>query len=78
MNKLLKNKNPLKDFISPILSKTIGNKMTGELYNKIDKLNTSNAKMKSETRKELIDFFKKDIMKLEKLINKDLSHWLKH
>ncbi len=52
--------------------------MTGELYNKIDKLNTSNAKMKSETRKELIDFFKKDIMKLEKLINKDLSHWLKH
>ncbi len=78
LNKLLKNKNPLKDFISPILSKTIGNKMTGELYNKIDKLNTSNAKMKSETRKELIDFFKKDIMKLEKLINKDLSHWLKH
>lgn len=32
-------------------------------------------KMKESTRKELHQFFKKDIAKLEKLLNRDLSFW---
>ena len=33
--------------------------------------------MNPETRKQLVEFFRNDILKLEKLIQKDLSHWLK-
>ena len=33
--------------------------------------------MKPETKNQLIDYFKDDILKLEKLIDKDLQHWLK-
>lgn len=33
--------------------------------------------MNPETRKQLIDFFKDDVQRLEKLIQRDLSHWLK-
>ena len=34
------------------------------------------SEMNSETRKELIEFFREDILKLQDLIQKDLSHWL--
>ena len=34
-------------------------------------------KMNSETRNYLRNFFKNDIIKLEKLLGKDLGHWLK-
>jgi hypothetical protein len=33
--------------------------------------------MDPKTRLELIDFFREDILKLQKLLNRDLSHWLK-
>lgn len=32
--------------------------------------------MKPETRKQLIEFFRDDILKLQELLNKDLSRWL--
>ena len=35
------------------------------------------SEMKPETKNQLIDYFKDDILKLEKLIDKDLQHWLK-
>lgn len=34
-------------------------------------------KMKDKTKEDLIEFFKDDILKLEKLIGRDLQHWLK-
>lgn len=34
-------------------------------------------KMNPETRLNLIEYFKSDIQRLEKLIDRDLSHWLK-
>lgn len=33
-------------------------------------------KLKEEDRKNLIEIYKEDILSLEKLLNKDLSHWL--
>ena len=39
---------------------------------------TSKAnKMNKSIRKELLDYYQKDIQLLEKLINKDLSKWMK-
>ena len=48
----------------------IKNKFTGEKQ-------MSKQAMEPETRKKLIDFFKNDVQKLEQLIQRDLSHWLK-
>lgn len=34
------------------------------------------TEMKKETRKELIDFFKQDVIKLSNLVGKNLDHWI--
>jgi len=58
-----------------ILSNKIKNKLLVFQDNLINK-NIRKEKMKPETREKLKDFFKEDIQKLSKLINRDLSHWL--
>ena len=35
------------------------------------------VKMKTSTKEDLISFYKKDIIKLSKLINRDLTLWLR-
>ena len=39
--------------------------------------NIKKPKMLTEEKKYLIDYYKNDIIKLQELLNKDLSHWLK-
>ena len=46
------------------------NRFTGEKQ-------MTRQEMNPETRKQLVEFFRDDVMKLEQLIQKDLSHWLK-
>ena len=47
------------------------------LGNAIHKRNLKKPIMKEETRKYLINYYKDDIVKLQKLINRDLSAWLR-
>jgi hypothetical protein len=50
------------------------------LFEKIRMKNVKKSKiekMKPETRKKLVGFYKKDIEKLEKITKKNLSHWLR-
>lgn len=47
------------------------------LYENINRKNRKYPAMNSKTRKKLIAYYKKDIKKTAKLINRDLSHWLK-
>ena len=66
-----KTKFKLLNFLPGQLRSTI----TEQLF----KLNASKQeipKIKPETRAKLIDFFREDILKLEKLIQRDLSTWL--
>ena len=45
--------------------------------NIIYKLFKKNIPMKNDTRQYLINFFKKDIIKLSGIIGKDLTNWIK-
>ena len=49
----------------------------GKLKRKWINQNLETAKMKADTRAELIITYKEDILKLQDLISRDLSHWLK-
>lgn len=46
------------------------NRFTGEKQ-------MTRQEMNPETRKQLVEFFRDDVLKLEQLIQRDLSHWLK-
>ncbi|SHJ11351.1 Sulfotransferase domain-containing protein [Tangfeifania diversioriginum] len=60
----------LKKLMPKKLAQKLKNRLTGEKQ-------MEKEEMLPETRKQLIEFFRDDILKLEKLIQKDLSHWLK-
>ncbi len=45
-------------------------------FNQYNEVPRENQKIDPELQAELIDYFKDDVKKLSKLINKDLSHWL--
>lgn len=48
-----------------------------KLYTKINFKPSENPPMNPETRKQLIDHYKEDIRDLEKIIGRDLSHWMR-
>jgi len=54
----------------------IPTKKRDEIRKKILHKNLKQLKMKRETRRYLVDFYKEDIVGLQKLIERDLLHWL--
>lgn len=62
--------NVIKKFVPAKLVQKIKKNWTGEKQ-------MIKPEISANTKNELIDFFKGDILKLEKLIQKDLSNWLK-
>lgn len=63
----------LKPFISIILPKS----KRQELKFLITEKNLKKTDMKTETREYLKGLYREDIIRLQELINRDLSHWLK-
>ncbi|WP_347839659.1 sulfotransferase domain-containing protein [uncultured Draconibacterium sp.] len=59
----------LKRFVPQSLVKFVRNRFTGEKQ-------MVKPEMDKNTKAALIDFFRADILKLQQLIGKDLSHWL--
>ena len=59
--------------LAKIIPENIREKIAIYVSNK----NLKKPEMKEETRKYLNDYYKKDILKLQNLINRDLSAWLK-
>lgn len=72
---LVKYDNPVKKVLRPILLNTIGKRYTEALVNYFNRRNKFS--MKPKTRKRLIELYRDDILKLEGLIDRDLSGWLK-
>ncbi len=62
-------KSAIKPFVKGLIPKSVRRQI---LIN----LNQKNLKMKPETREYLKALYKEDILKLQKLIKRDLSHWL--
>jgi hypothetical protein len=65
---------PLKKFLRPITIYILGKRHTENLVNLVKDMNT--VGMKSETKAFLKEYYRKDILKLQDLINCDLSTWL--
>ncbi|MGM0620736.1 MAG: sulfotransferase domain-containing protein [Bacteroidota bacterium] len=62
--------NFFKKFIPKKLAEKLKNRLTGEKQ-------MIKEEMSQETKRRLIEFFKEDVLKLQELIQQDLSHWLK-
>ncbi len=71
---LVKYDHPVKRVLRPILLNTIGKRYTEALVNYFIRRNQFSINPK--TRKRLIELYRDDILKLEDLIDRDLSGWL--
>jgi len=71
---LIKYDHPVKKVLRPILLKTIGKRYTESLVNYFIRRN--HFSMKPKTRKRLTAIYRDDILRLEELLDKDLSIWL--
>lgn len=69
----ISNKNMLKSIIRPLIPAKIRQPMAAKAYRK----NLGRLKpLSPELRQELIPIFREDILKLQDLIGRNLSHWL--
>lgn len=67
---------PLKKIVRPLLFNTVGKANVEKLVSYINRKNA--LTMKPETKKYLIDYFRDDILKLQDLLGRDLTHWLEY
>jgi hypothetical protein len=67
----LNSQKRIKDWLKGVLPKSIKSKFKKTLYT-----NKNLPKLKEEERRFLAEIFKEDVMKLGKLINRDLSVWV--
>ncbi len=70
--KLFKSPNPIRWIARKVLPGKIRKDITRDIRQK----NLVRAEIPQEIKADLIKFFEEDIRDLEKLINKDLTHWL--
>ncbi len=73
LESFLSQPHPLKSILSPLLPTSFREK----LVNKIRYLNRGKPKLSPAVRKQLIEFYREDILQLQDLIDRDLSQWLK-
>lgn len=65
-------------FLKQVIKKIFGKKIKNSIWKLISVFyKTKATTIRKETRDDLLDFFKDDIIQLSKLIKRDLSAWLK-
>ena len=72
LNNLLNRQNPLKDTLKHFIPNTIRRQLSDSLKKK----NLGKPILSKIIRKQLIEEYQDDILKLQNLINRDLSKWL--
>lgn len=79
LNKILHTHNPLRKNTAKVLKSVFPATLVENVRQKLMDLNQSQEKippLSDEERQQLIEFYREDILKLQELINRDLSHWL--
>ena len=79
LNNLIKTKNPVRAAVSSILRVVMPREMRQKLRSSLINFNSGGKELKplsSEERQLLIHFYREDNLKLQDLIQKDLSSWL--
>lgn len=74
LHDFLTGSNPLKSLLKTIIPAKIRKPMSAKAYRKNIK---STSPLPKEIRQEAIEIFRPDILKLQDLLEKDMSHWLK-
>ncbi|SFQ51443.1 sulfotransferase family protein [Parafilimonas terrae] len=75
--RLVKENSVLKQFLKMIIPKKSRKKFAASVKNKVYAINLQKEKINPEIKKALKKHYREDILKLQKLINRDLSSWLK-
>ena len=73
LNELLTNSNPLKSSLKLFIPKKIRQQVKTTINDK----NQAELSLSKEMRQQLIEIYREDIIKLQDLLNCDLSQWLK-
>ena len=74
VHSLLRGRNPVKSALKPLLPQGLRRKLLVDL----ERRNLEKAPpIPSETRRRLVEEYREDVMKLQDLIGRDLSGWLK-
>ncbi|MDJ1172835.1 sulfotransferase family protein [Roseofilum capinflatum] len=72
VNTLLNRPNPIKAVLKPLLPTGLRKRIATNLKQR----NQGKPKLPDQTRKQLINIYRQDILQLQDLINRDLSNWL--
>jgi len=76
-NNFVCSDNTIKKTLKNTLPKNTKKLIRGKLREKLFENNLEKPQMKPETRKMLIEYYQENILKLQELINRDLTNWLK-
>jgi hypothetical protein len=77
INKFLKKENPLKKFIGRLFPKALRRRLRLTVQSTVYKYNLEKKEMNPDTREKLEKVFRDDVVKLQDLIKRDLTTWLK-
>jgi len=77
LHAFLTKPNLVKSAIKPLVKLFLPEKRRRNFQNKLLQKNLKKPQIKPETREYLIELYKEDILKLQDLIKRDLSHWLR-
>lgn len=79
LNKFLRKQNPVRSYISYALKYVLPYEVRQNIRSKLIELNSDDKQkilMKAEERKQLVELYREDILKLQDLVQRDLSSWL--
>ena len=75
LNDLLIQKNPIRAFASNTLKPFFSSKLRQKIRSTLIKKNIQKVRLDSESRQRLMTIYREDILRLQNLIDKDLSIW---
>ncbi|MEQ9369770.1 MAG: sulfotransferase [Coleofasciculus chthonoplastes F3-SA18-01] len=71
---LFNKPNPIKSMLKPLFSEKLRQQVTFTVNNG----NLVKPKVSQEVRKQLVEFYREDILELQELLQRDLSKWLEY
>lgn len=77
IHNFFKNDNKLRLALQPLTRLFIPSKLRQKLSYRIQSSNLTKLEIAPNTYEKLVEVFKEDVIKLQGIIDKDLSHWLK-
>ena len=75
LHNLLTQSSPIKKWIKPMMLSLVSRETIQRFRTKVFDQNLAKLDLSSGTRKKLIQLYREDVLKLQELIKRDLSHW---